>query len=75
MCLCASLPSKVLALVSCRAGESTVRNTVLRVEEVMGRLGADLAAPVGTLKEVWYCRLQLDIFLLDLVSYLCSLRE
>lgn len=43
---------QVLALVSKNAGEKTVRNTVLRVEEIMGRFWADVAAPANTLKKV-----------------------
>lgn len=47
------LLSKVLALVSARAGEATVRKTASRLKELMGRFAADLAAPALAVKEVY----------------------
>lgn len=47
------LLSKVLALVSARAGKATVRKTASRLKELMGRFAADLAAPALAVKEVY----------------------
>lgn len=50
-------PSKVLALVSSRAGEATVHKTVSRIKGLMERFEADLAAPEVTVKEVFCSRI------------------
>lgn len=44
--------SKVLALTASPAGELTVLDTVVKIEELLDRLGADLVAPVGGREEV-----------------------
>lgn len=42
----------MLALTASPAGELTVLDTVVKIEELLDRLGADLVAPVGDLEEV-----------------------
>ncbi len=42
----------MLALTASPAGELTVYDTVIRLEELLDRLGANLAAPVQHLQEV-----------------------
>lgn len=42
----------MVALTASPAGEKTVHETVIRIEELLDRLGADLAAPADTLQEV-----------------------
>lgn len=46
-----------MALTASPACEMTVGATILKMEELLDRLGADLAAPVDTLEEVGGCRL------------------
>eukprot|EP00752_Nemacystus_decipiens_P002257 g2138.t1 len=43
---------KLVALTASPAGELTLYNTVVRIEQLLDRLGADLAAPVQHLQEV-----------------------
>lgn len=44
--------SQVLALTASPAGELTVLDTVVRIEELLDRLAADLVAPLDCLEEV-----------------------
>ena len=45
-------PCQLVGLTASPAGEKTVHETVVRIEGLLDRLGADLAAPVETLQEV-----------------------
>ena len=50
--LCCSVLCQLVALTASPAGELTLYNTVVRIEQLLDRLGADLAAPVQHLQEV-----------------------
>lgn len=43
---------KVIAMTASPAGELSVEGTVMKLEELLGRLGATFAAPVETIEDV-----------------------
>lgn len=46
---------QVVALTASPAGELDLPRTIVKIEELLARLGADLAAPVKTIDEVRAC--------------------